>query len=56
MPSPEDIHRSAEIVRKLVALTEGLPDDSPVDARLRDRLELAADVLDATAEADPEGE
>ena len=34
----------------MAAETEDLPDDLPADARLRDQLELAADVLDATAE------
>lgn len=29
--------------------TTGLPEDSPVDARLRDCLELVADVLDAVS-------
>ena len=34
----------------MAAETEVLPEDSPADARLRDRLGLAADVLDAVAE------
>jgi len=51
----EDLHAAAEQLRKISALTEGLPGDSPNDARLRDRLELSADVLDATAGADQEG-
>ena len=50
----EDLHAAVERLRKISALTEGLPGDSPNDARLRDRLELAADVLDATGEPDQE--
>jgi hypothetical protein len=42
----EDLHAAAERLRKISALTEGLPGDSPNDARLRDRLELAAVVKD----------
>ena len=30
-------------------MTQHLPDDSPLDARLRDRLGLAAEVLDRVA-------
>lgn len=41
------MHKAAESLRKIAASTLGLPDDSPADARLRDQLELAADVLDA---------
>jgi hypothetical protein len=39
-------------LRKIADLTTGLPEDSPVDAQLRDRLELAADVLDAVNSAE----
>ena len=49
-----DLHTAAEQLRKISAMTEGLPGDSPNDARLRDRLELAADVLDTTGEPDLE--
>ena len=41
-------------MRKVAELTTGLPEDLPADARLRDRLELAADVLDATARTEEE--
>jgi len=51
MLSTADMHEAAESLRRVVAATENLPDDSPSDARLRDRLELAADVLDAAGEA-----
>ena len=48
---PSDTSKAAESLRKVAALTSNLPDDSPSDAKLRDRLELAAEVLDAAAEA-----
>lgn len=44
---PTDTHKAAQSLRKIADLTYGLPEDSPADAHLRDRLELAADVLDA---------
>ena len=50
VPSKGEMHRAAEVLRRVVATTRGLPDDSPADAHLRDRLDLAADVLDATSE------
>ncbi|HXY27506.1 MAG TPA: hypothetical protein VEH82_04430 [Acidimicrobiales bacterium] len=50
MPSPEDLHEAADSLRRIIELTE--PDGSPYDDRLRDHLELAADVLGAGAEAD----
>jgi hypothetical protein len=50
----EDLHDAAQQLRKISTLTEGLPADSLVDARLRDRLGLAADVLDAVAGVDQE--
>jgi hypothetical protein len=43
---------AAESLRKVAELTTGLPEESPADARLRDRLELAADVLDTTAKTE----
>ena len=46
---------AAATIRRVVELTTGLADDSQADARLRDRLELAADVLDATARAEDGG-
>ena len=53
--SGRDMRRSAETLRKIAEVTQRLPGDSPADARLQDHLELAADVLDATVEAEPEG-
>jgi CubicO group peptidase (beta-lactamase class C family) len=50
-PKPSDISKAAESLRQVAAHTSGLPEDSATDAQLRDRLELAADVLDAVAEA-----
>ena len=54
VPSTEDMRRSAETLRKISDETEGLPEDSLADARLRDRLDLAADFLYARAEAEEE--
>jgi hypothetical protein len=51
---PTDICKAAESLRKVAALTVGLPDDSPADAKPRDRLELAAEVLDAAARTEEE--
>lgn len=42
VPSTRDLRRAADNVLRIVALTEHMPDDSPHDAALRDRLELAA--------------
>jgi hypothetical protein len=36
-------------LRKIATETEDLSDDGPKDGGLRDPLELAADILDATA-------
>ncbi|HAM02706.1 MAG TPA: hypothetical protein DCQ30_10860 [Acidimicrobiaceae bacterium] len=55
-PSRATVRRAVEALRRIAAHTTGLPDDSPADSQLRDRLELAADVLDATARAEEEGE
>jgi hypothetical protein len=52
--NPTDISKAAERLRKAAALTVGLPDDSLADAKLRDRLELAAEVLDAAARTEEE--
>jgi len=52
VPSAEDHRRAAESLRQIAEKTSGLPGDAPADRTLQDRLELAADVLDATAEAD----
>ena len=40
---------AATTLRKITEATTGLPDDSVADAALRDRLELAASVLDVVA-------
>jgi hypothetical protein len=45
---------AAKALRKIALRTTDLPADSPIDARPRDRLELAADVLDAAAAANRE--
>lgn len=47
---------AAATIRRVVELTTGLPEDSRSDAQLRDRLDLAADVLDASARAEEAGE
>jgi len=44
--SQEDLRRAADAIRKVVAQSEGLSENSRADAGLRERLELAADVLD----------
>ena len=51
-PKSENMHKAAESLRKFAAHTTGLPDDSPTDARLRDRMEFGADVLDAVGGAE----
>lgn len=48
MPSQTQLREVARQLRLISELTEHLPDDSPPDAALRDRLELAARVLDAS--------
>ena len=50
MPSTADLCWAANTIRLIVTRTAGLPDDTPPAGALRDRLELAADVLDATTE------
>lgn len=50
MASNRDLHRAARSIRAIIEATANLPDDSPHDAQLRDRLDLAADVLDAAAD------
>lgn len=50
MPTARDLRQAADTLRRIVELTEDLPDDSPPDAALRDRLELAADVLEGAAQ------
>jgi hypothetical protein len=49
MPTAGQLRAAARQLRLISELTEHLPDDSPQDAALRDRLELAADVLEGAA-------
>ena len=49
MPTARDLRQTANTLRRIVELTVGLPDDSPPDRALSDRLELAADVLEGAA-------
>lgn len=49
MASAADLNAAAATLRRLVDATADLPDDGPADARLRDRLELAAAVLEAAS-------
>jgi hypothetical protein len=49
MPSNRNLRQAADTLHRIVELTEQLPDDSPPDRALRDRLELAADVLEGAA-------
>ncbi len=44
-----DMAAAADSLRLVVEKTKGLPEDTSKDAALRERLELAADVLDASA-------
>lgn len=50
MPSVRDLRQAANGLRRIVELTKGLPEEHPRDLILQDRLELAARVLDASAE------
>jgi len=50
VPIERDLRQAARVLRRIAEATTGLPDDSPADAQLRDRLELSADVLDAAAD------
>jgi len=54
VPSREDLRRAAASLRALARATSKLPGDSPADGKLQDRLDLAAQVLDAAAEESPE--
>jgi len=47
MPSVPQRRDAARALHRIVELTEVLADDGPPDAALRDRLELAAAVLEA---------
>lgn len=49
MPTVSQLRAAARQLRLVSELTEHLPDDSPPDAGLRDRLELAADILECAA-------
>jgi hypothetical protein len=46
MPRPGELLEVVRMLRRIVRLTEDLPEDSPSDEALRGRLELAADVLE----------
>jgi hypothetical protein len=46
VPSKADLRHVAKSLRAVAFVAAALPDDSPTDAMLRDRLELAADVLE----------
>lgn len=50
VPLKDDLRRAARSIRRIVENTAGLPGDSPRDAQLRERLDLAAHVLDAAAD------
>jgi len=49
VPSRQQLREVARQLRLISKLTEHLPDDSAPDATLRDRLELAADLLAGAA-------
>jgi hypothetical protein len=49
VPSARDLRQTADALRRIVELTEALPDEEHKDQVLQDRLELAARVLDASA-------
>lgn len=51
MPSKHQLREVARQLRLISELTEDLPDDSPPDSALRDRLELAAAVLEGVAKS-----
>jgi transcriptional regulator with XRE-family HTH domain len=51
VPSKKQLRRVARQLRLISELTEQLPDNSPPDAALRVRLDLAADVLEGAAKA-----
>jgi hypothetical protein len=48
VPSVRDLRQAANALRRIVELTEGLPDQTSKDLALQDRLELAAIVLEAS--------
>lgn len=50
VPTRAEMRSAARTVRKIVERTANLPDDTPADERLRDRLELAAAVLERAGE------
>jgi hypothetical protein len=49
-PTRRDLEEAARSLRLIVDKTSGLPDSTLVDARLQERLELAAAVLEAVAD------
>ena len=51
VPSKYQLRDVARQLRNISELTEHLPEDSPPDAALRDRLDLAADILGGAAKA-----
>jgi hypothetical protein len=50
VPTASQLRQVARQLRLISELTEELADDSPPDAALRDRLGLAADVLEAAGQ------
>ena len=49
MPRIRDLRQAAKTLRLIVEATKGLPDETPRDLGLQDRLDLAANFLDAAA-------
>jgi hypothetical protein len=49
VPTARDLLQTANVLRRIAELTRGLPDEQPKDQVLQGRLELAARVLDASA-------
>lgn len=47
------LRQTANTLRRIAELTEGLPDEGSKDLVLQDRQELAADVLDASSSERP---
>ena len=49
VPKAEDLRRTSDTLHRIVELTSNLSEDSQADAAFRERLELAAEVLNAAA-------
>ena len=49
VPKAEDLRRASESLHRIIGLTSGLPEDCQADAAFRERLELAAEVLESAA-------